>query len=73
LRHGLNGGSALTGGGDHGLDGGDKFMLSVTSIMSMFAMFTVQGMLNCLQLLVFCSMMMAKTAMAIGTTWDDSR
>jgi hypothetical protein len=73
LRHSLNGGSALTRGGDHGLDGGDKFMLSVTSIMSMFAMFTVQGMLNCLQLLVFCSMMMAKTAMTIGTTWDDSR
>jgi hypothetical protein len=51
----------------------DKFGLSVVPSLSVFTTFTVRGMLTCLQLQLFCSMMMATTVATIGTTHYDSR
>jgi hypothetical protein len=50
-----------------------KFGLSAMPSLSVFTTLTIWGMLNCLQLLLFCSMMMATTTLTIGTTRDDSR
>jgi hypothetical protein len=49
---------------------GDKFRLSALPSLFVFTTFIAKGMLNCLQLMLFCLMMIATT---IGTTRDDSR